>query len=659
MTPAVTVYSSVNGAPVNKLVKRLPDGSTHKGMVPHEQHYWVEHRAAANPEAMGALLREIGDRPDALFSTSLFNDPPVPRWQTLSCAQLMQRTGCERDGLSRWHSLGGTLVTARIADSMGHGPWLGVEFDADDDAPPGWESWSFEDRCAATDLLIPGFATCGKVVTRSTTTRVTVDGVPLASSGRHVFVLTTDPGLIDVKWRQAQWRALLTSYQASPWEDDAPLAFRKYRRSRAGDREIVGVDWRTVYDRATGHVNRLWFDGAPTVQGDGLEVLPADVEVFDGPPLDLSRIADLTKDEWRRACDVVQKMKGVRPRVSVSRSGTRGRHSPAVSVSITVRDWDRDSVIDTEDGATTYDAWKRSGEVHTRCQSPFRESTSMAAFIGRHSNGEPFIYDSGTGEKHMLWLDDRPSIEEKLEDWQQEKYDPSKRDAFERAYYSRTKHCWIKLSDIKIPSHLFDDLATACDAPLDPDGFVKMNALKLMARQLLPHAFAELIEPLPVDESSEIGDLIGALLRHLVTYDGVEGLGWYKRQLGAWAYYLATTCPGRWVRLHGYEIMGRVEDQSGAGFRVAIRHALARQLSSTTHSLITDMSPTMLTQACGRTGIRDDSVHSSRGGDRWLHLTHEYVADLDLNYDPTLKQDEAAVRLFEAVRARRRPDEEG
>jgi hypothetical protein len=45
------------------------------------------------------------------------------------------------------------------------------------------------------------------------------------------------------------------------------------------------------------------------------------------------------------------------------------------------------------------------GSGKLRCQSPFRDSDSFAAFLALGSDGKPFVYDSGTGTKH--WLNDK------------------------------------------------------------------------------------------------------------------------------------------------------------------------------------------------------------------------------------------------------------
>ena len=56
-------------------------------------------------------------------------------------------------------------------------------------------------------------------------------------------------------------------------------------------------------------------------------------------------------------------------------------------------------------------AFNSTGKV--RCQSPYRDSTSEAAFLGRGRDRRPFVYDSGTGITH--WLCDEDWAAEKIE----------------------------------------------------------------------------------------------------------------------------------------------------------------------------------------------------------------------------------------------------
>jgi hypothetical protein len=645
---AITVYTSVDGNPINKIVSRLPDGSVKKGMVEHRQDYWAEHRAVHDLDALADLVREVGERPDAMFSLVTFNDPPVERWQTRAADRLAAAVGLAADNpdLAQWHPLGNVLVAPRIKAMMRHAPVLGFDFDDDPDAPGWLAGLELEDRFRAVDLLLPGFAGCGKVIKPSTTTRVTVDGAPLGASSHHVFVLVSDPDLIEVKWRQAMMRALITTFEPSPWDDATPMFFPKARHSRKDPSVVVGMDWRTVADRCTGHVNRLWFVGAPVVEGAGLAVLPPVVEVIDGPPLDLSRVRDLTKEEWEAACDAIRRMKGVRPQVRVRRLGTKGRHSPVVGVSITVRDLDPGLEIDTEDGWTTFGEWAAGRAPHTRCQSPFRDSDSEAAFLGRHADGEPFLFDSGTGEKHMLRLDRLPTLAEMLEDWIVDYYEPEHGDRRGGAFHSRRRQSWISLKDVQIPTATFAWLRWAGDAPRleKGEGPVNMTALRSQARLDIRHAFASVIDALPLNATGDMGDLIRALLKHQVPG---AACSWWRRAAASWAHHAAHLKPDHWQQFGDLDIACIIH--TDGAYQFAIKQGLAKQLSTHTHGELAGMTPTAFAQRCGEAGIRDGKTQaiSIDGGQegRWVVLTIEFSMslDLNLNHDTPSQQETNAI----------------
>lgn len=60
--------------------------------------------------------------------------------------------------------------------------------------------------------------------------------------------------------------------------------------------------------------------------------------------------------------------------------------------------------MDTEDNGrmTVTEVLEAGITEKLRCQTPFRESNSFAAFLGFGADGTPFIYDSGTGITHWL-----------------------------------------------------------------------------------------------------------------------------------------------------------------------------------------------------------------------------------------------------------------
>lgn len=79
-------------------------------------------------------------------------------------------------------------------------------------------------------------------------------------------------------------------------------------------------------------------------------------------------------------------------------------------ISISSKDLGLDTEIETEQfGVLTVRQILETGKIQLhaklRCQSPFRDSSSYAAFLVLAHDGRPFVYDNGTSIKH--WLNDR------------------------------------------------------------------------------------------------------------------------------------------------------------------------------------------------------------------------------------------------------------
>ena len=75
---------------------------------------------------------------------------------------------------------------------------------------------------------------------------------------------------------------------------------------------------------------------------------------------------------------------------------------------ITANDLTLDTELDTEDHSLmTVLEYLEKGHGKLRCQTPFRDSSSYAAFIGKGQEGTPFVYDSGTETTHWLNVQER------------------------------------------------------------------------------------------------------------------------------------------------------------------------------------------------------------------------------------------------------------
>lgn len=87
-------------------------------------------------------------------------------------------------------------------------------------------------------------------------------------------------------------------------------------------------------------------------------------------------------------------------------------------ISIAAQDLSWDTELETRHGTMTVrdalatEEFLASGKL--RCQTPFRDSDSEAAFLGRCKDGRPFVHDTGTATTH--WLRD--------EDWQPSQASP-------------------------------------------------------------------------------------------------------------------------------------------------------------------------------------------------------------------------------------------
>ena len=291
-------------------------------------------------------------------------------------------------------------AAARLKENMGLGARLLFDRDAAGGMPDELADLDFEGWCSAVDLLFPGFAACGKVWQPSTSTRVLVDGQPLASLSWHVYVRVTDPVDIPGAWAWAYERSAITTCQPRPWDDEVLLAFGKPRRSRATGL-VIGKQLWSIYDRTTWATNRLVFEGCPTVDGPGLTIAPPAVAVFEGPPLDLSQVKPPSLREKKAIREAIAAITGHAHRPERTYHVVKGRRVVAGTLYV-IPDLSMDLDVEAAAGATTVGEFAASDDQHLRIQSPYRDSSSWAAYLGRHKDGSPFLFDSGTGEKHVL-----------------------------------------------------------------------------------------------------------------------------------------------------------------------------------------------------------------------------------------------------------------
>ena len=389
---AITLLRAPDGRAVNKVVSRAAAG-IQKAMARNDGVFAARTIAVPDAATMADVLRDVGDHQDATISLGVFVGAPDETFLVVPLATLARVLKLDLQDPQEWggfHEINGVPVTARKKINMRHGSWLLFDRDNVKGMPPELSSLTRDGWLGAMDLLVPGIARARRVLLPSTSQRVVVDGVPLHSDSFHLFVQVADPGEIPRVWPQLLPKSFLVEL-----EPGRPLGFLRPKFARADPTRVVAHQPWSIFDPSTGSPERLVFDGKPMAMGEGIEVAPPEVEAFEGDPLDLSAFQDLGD----AAIPVVEHL--TRTRIKVERAGN-GAGVRIVGVQFTSPTLSMDLEVETERGWTTVGELHAQGAGHTRMQSPFRDSTSWAAYYGTHRNGSPFIYDTGINTKYVL-----------------------------------------------------------------------------------------------------------------------------------------------------------------------------------------------------------------------------------------------------------------
>jgi hypothetical protein len=263
---------------------------------------------------------------------------------------------------------------------------------------------SFEDWLACLPLLFPGIERCGMVHVPSTSGRVLVDGTPWSPKPSwHLYFRVDDPD----DFRERVWKpAVVHSFDVLAPQAGVPLGFLRLSKSHKDPtRQTVTAHtpW-TIYDPTTCSPERLFYDGQPLLRNDPsgagpvLTLAPPQVRVLqEGGKLNVAMIPDLAPAQQRAAAK-----RGVRVERDKKAPGGRLIYTTLVSSTLKL---DLPLDLDPYGGGvftTVRELWLDCAG-HTRCQSPYRESTSQAAFLSFHDvTGAPYLVDQGSNTRYEL-----------------------------------------------------------------------------------------------------------------------------------------------------------------------------------------------------------------------------------------------------------------
>ena len=275
----------------------------------------------------------------------------------------------------------GQLISARLARGIDYSSWLLLDADNPPGIPPDWAKMSIADRLRLWEPFVPGISSCERIEARSSSARVVKNG-DTPGERSHAWIRVSNPEKIPILKAHIQVQMVL---------HDTSFTFA--RRSRADQQKIIGSEHRSVFDLAVFDKGRLVFCAQPEVSAAGYSVVDADVTVLNehGGLLDLSSfnlplVNDLRLHRVKTNQNLEFTLSGTRVQSVETGLLTLGTEIEVRGIVRPLSDWVKQMV---------------KGEK-MRCEAPFRESQSEAAFIKLPENGHPFVYDIGNSTKYVL-----------------------------------------------------------------------------------------------------------------------------------------------------------------------------------------------------------------------------------------------------------------
>lgn len=274
-------------------------------------------------------------------------------------------------------------ATGRFKENVLPSCWQFFDRDIDKHTPPQYASLDHAGWLEKVDHFCTGISGVSYAHVGSTSSRVLLNGQAVGGGNGHTWVKFNSPEDVE-RFRTA---LMVAAAQAG-------MTWLKPRYSKNEPGKIVGNSLTTIIDPSVFTPGRLIFIGQPvvsmglTVEPLSTRVQPGQNDTFDSTAIKLPE-ASVIREVTRKA--------GVEMKVS---EGTKG-------LRITADDLTLDTEIETEDGVSTVrELVERGIESKIRCQTPFRDSNSFAAFLNTGAGGKPFVFDVGTSTTHWLRDDD-------------------------------------------------------------------------------------------------------------------------------------------------------------------------------------------------------------------------------------------------------------
>ena len=377
----VTLIESEEPSRLGKRYTLSADGVLEKHAVANITRGTATAITTPTPADFAALLQDASNQDSTAIMSGRFSDANCDERVALVTERKLGRMlGSDGPPPGGVQTIAGGRYAARLKRGIEPASWILIDADNPPGIPDVWAAMTIAERLKLLEPILPGISACLRIEYRASSARVVKTGAE-PGCATHAWIQISDRGKLD------ELRNYLTVQSQL-----RGVSFGSPQHSRDTG-EVIGWAHRTVIDLSVFVAGRLAFCAKPTVEADGYFVADAGVTIVNpqGGALNVSGIAlpneaDLAKLKAKTG-QVLSFSRGGGGVTVVDRSSLtmdtpieiKGRVVPF-----------REIVSDMAPGDKV------------RCEAPFRQSQSEAAFIRMLDDGQPMLHDVGTRTNYFL-----------------------------------------------------------------------------------------------------------------------------------------------------------------------------------------------------------------------------------------------------------------
>jgi len=392
----VTIIDSIKPAVVRKKYTMTDDGLKKTVIASITEGVGVS-RAVTTAREFADLLREVTESESLVICAGEWHGADHRPFRIMpeeELARILQsRVGEVAGGVIHKD---GERISARLKRGISPSVWLLLDADNPPGMPPEWAAMSIGERLALWEVILPGITACERIELRGSSARVRRNGDP-HNGATHAWIKVSDPRQIGL---------LKAHVGVEMVNRGLSFPFEKLSRNPKTKGKVIGIEHRGLFDLAVFDTGRLVFCAQPDVSdAPGYVCDDAGITIVNegGGALDISFLTiprPAALREYRENTGIALEIKAT-PNGGGLSVVSCGQLSTATEI--------------TRRGSTqplaAWVAGMQPGDK-LRCEAPFRESYSEAAFIRLTDSGMPFVYDVGNGTTYRLAEDWEDTVAE-------------------------------------------------------------------------------------------------------------------------------------------------------------------------------------------------------------------------------------------------------